>query len=265
MRTGEMLLGMLLLGATGLAGQEGWTRAADDRCDEWNADRERACEMRTRTLPATGTLEVDAGRNGGIAVTAWDGSEVEVVARVRATARTAAGADALLDEVRLLVDGDRLSVRGPRTERREGWHVNWEIRVPRTYDLRLEATNGGLSVADVFGSMDLSTTNGGIRLENPGGDVRGRTVNGGTRVTLEGRSWQGRGLDLQTTNGGIDLRVPEGYSAELETGTTNGSFDIDFPMTVQGRIGRRLETTLGTGGPPLRLTTTNGGVRVRRP
>lgn len=265
MRTGRLLLGLLLAGATGVAGQEGWTRTADDRCDGGSSDRERACEVRTRTLPATGALEVDAGGNGGIEVTGWDGSEVQVVARVRATARSAAGAEALLEEVRLLVDGDRLSVRGPRTERREGWHVNWEIRVPRTYDLRLEAVNGGLSVTDVSGSMDLRTTNGGLGLEDVGGDVRGRTVNGGARVTLQGRSWEGRGLDVETTNGGIDLRVPEGYSADLQTRTTNGSFDLDFPMTLQGRIGRRLETTLGSGGPPLRLITTNGGVRVRRP
>lgn len=265
MRTGGLLLGLLLASATGVVGQEGWTRTTADRCEGGNSDRERACEVRTRTLPATGALEVDAGRNGGIEVTAWDGSGVQVVARVRATARTARGAETLLDEVQLLVDGDRLSVRGPRTERREGWHVNWEVRVPRTYDLRLDATNGGLSVAGVSGSMDLRTTNGGLRLEDVGGDVRGRTVNGGVRMTLGGRSWQGPGLDVETTNGGIDLRVPEGYSADLETATTNGGFELDFPVTLQGRIGRRLETTLGSGGPPLRLTTTNGGVRVGRP
>ena len=57
------------------------------------------------------------------------------------------------------------------------------------------------------------------------------------------------------------------YNAELETGTVNGPMSIDFPMTVtlQGRIGRSLTTTLGSGGPPVRVTTQNGPLTVRRP
>jgi hypothetical protein len=44
----------------------------------------------------------------------------------------------------------------------------------------------------------------------------------------------------------------------------NGGIDVDFPVTVQGRIGREFSTTLGRGGPLLRAATTNGQVRVSR-
>ena len=44
----------------------------------------------------------------------------------------------------------------------------------------------------------------------------------------------------------------------------NGRIDLDFPVTVQGRIGRSLRTVLGDGGPRIRATTTNGAVRVVR-
>ena len=60
------------------------------------------------------------------------------------------------------------------------------------------------------------------------------------------------------------LRVPENYSARLETGTVNGGIDIDFPVTVTGRIGREFSTTLGGGGPLVRAETTNGQVRISR-
>jgi hypothetical protein len=50
----------------------------------------------------------------------------------------------------------------------------------------------------------------------------------------------------------------------LETGTVNGGIDIDFPVTVQGRLGREFSTTLGDGGALVRATTTNGQVRVSR-
>lgn len=114
------------------------------------------------------------------------------------------------------------------------------------------------------GAIEFAAQNGGIHLAGVGGDVRGRTQNGGLSVELTGARWEGRGLDAQTTNGGVTLIVPEGYDAELETGTTNGGFDIDFPVTVQGRIGRSIRTTLGDGGAVVRAITTNGGVRVRR-
>ena len=69
---------------------------------------------------------------------------------------------------------------------------------------------------------------------------------------------------METHNGGVNLTVPSNYSAELETGTVNGGLQIDFPITVSGRISRRLTTTLGAGGPRIRAMTTNGGVTVRR-
>ena len=66
------------------------------------------------------------------------------------------------------------------------------------------------------------------------------------------------------SNGGVRVRIPEGYSARLETGTVNGGIDIDFPVTVRGRIGRQVTTDLGQGGATVRVMTTNGGVVIRR-
>ena len=81
-------------------------------------------------------------------------------------------------------------------------------------------------------------------------------------MELVGDFWDGTGLDVETRNGGVKLEIPEGYSAELETGTVNGRVSIDFPVTVQGQIGRQIRATLGAGGAPVRVRTTNGGVTV---
>jgi hypothetical protein len=77
-------------------------------------------------------------------------------------------------------------------------------------------------------------------------------------------AWKGEGLDLTTSNGSVNLEIPKTYNARLETGTVNGGMNIDFPVTVQGFIGRRITTTLGSGGPRVRTVTTNGGVRIRQ-
>jgi hypothetical protein len=60
------------------------------------------------------------------------------------------------------------------------------------------------------------------------------------------------------------VTLPDGYSAHLETATVNGGMEIDFPVMVQGRIGRRISADLGKGGPTIRVTTTNGGVTIGR-
>jgi DUF4097 and DUF4098 domain-containing protein YvlB len=112
--------------------------------------------------------------------------------------------------------------------------------------------------------VELATTNGGVKLSRMAGDVEGRTTNGGIDVDLDGTGWNGSGLDLQTTNGGVKLMVPAHYNAHLETGTTNGGVKIDFPVTVQGTIGRDFSTDLGSGGATVRVRTSNGGVRITR-
>jgi len=137
--------------------------------------------------------------------------------------------------------------------------------VPRTSDLSLETVNGGIDILDVSGDISFRAVNGGIGLERVSGDVRGGTTNGGIEVALSGGQWEGRGLDVETTNGGIRMLIPEDYRARLETGTVNGGFRIDFPITIQGRITRRRITTdLNGGGPTIRAVTTNGGVVIRR-
>jgi DUF4097 and DUF4098 domain-containing protein YvlB len=138
--------------------------------------------------------------------------------------------------------------------------------VPRRNDLDLSATNGGITIIGVTGNVRFGTTNGGVKLQDLGGRVNGETRNGGLNVVLTGSRWDGDGLDVETSNGGVTLEIPSDYNAELETRTVNGGLNIDFPITVQGELtGRRgLTTTLGSGGPPVRVRTTNGGVRIRR-
>jgi hypothetical protein len=219
------------------------------------------CEVRELTIPATGPLAVDAGSNGSIAVTGEARRDVQVRATVHAWARDDAEAERIASAVNVRSDGV-LRADGPEQRGRSGWSVSYEITSPREIDLSLETNNGSIGVTNVRGDLTLEATNGALSLDSAGGNVRGRTTNGGVDIELTGGTWDGSGLDVETTNGGVRLRVPENYSARLEAETVHGGIDIDIPVTVQGRIGRELSTTLGEGGPLIRVETTNGGVRV---
>jgi putative adhesin len=250
----------------GMEAQAQWTRADVGWCDqEWDGgDAERYCMALEADFSDPGRLSVDGGVNGGVTVEGGSRDVVEVRAKVWANARTVERAEEIANMVQVRMDRGRLSADGPDTRRRESWGVSWEVMVPRSTDLEIETHNGGIDVTDVSGRIEFEALNGGVRLMGVGGDVVGRTTNGGLHIELAGDSWDGEGLDVQTTNGGVTLRVPPDYSAQLETGTVNGGIDIDFPITVQGRIGRRLSATLGEGGPVVRAVTTNGGVRILR-
>ena len=136
--------------------------------------------------------------------------------------------------------------------------------VPRRADLSLETHNGGIAIADVNGRIDFTALNGGVVLKRVGGTVRGSTTNGGLVIELTGDRWDGDSLDVSTTNGGVILSVPENYSANLQTGTVNGSVSVDFPVTVQGRINKQIALNLGSGGAMVKAMTTNGGVHLKR-
>lgn len=234
--------------------------------DRWgDGDREPACEVRDATLRAPATrLIVDGRQNGSVRIHGWDRNEVLVRALIQTWAETRADAQALAKEIRVETGGDRIRADGPSTRRRSGWAVSYEVFVPRKTNIDVETHNGGITAEGVEGRLFLDAVNGGISLRDVAGDVRAETTNGSVSAVLSGTTWRGGGLDLSTTNGSVSLDIPRAYNAELETGTVNGGLNIDFPITVQGTIGRRINTRLGAGGPRLRATTTNGGVRIRQ-
>lgn len=263
-----------------------WEEAREwlERCESdsrrgFLGGRARHCELRDVSLPGLGRLNVGSS-NGSITVEAWDSDDVLVIALVSAQARNLEDARELAREIEIVADGDRVRAEGPRTRGRESWSVGFRVYVPMRTALELRSSNGSLSVSDVAGDMSLGTSNGSIRLlrsegdvearttngriqlEEVSGEIRARTTNGSITVRLAGERFAGRGLDLGTTNGSITVQAPPGFSADLDASTSNGTIRTDFPLLVQGRIGRRIQAPIGEGGPPVRLRTTNGSIRL---
>jgi hypothetical protein len=253
-------LAALLVPLVGIAQQR---TECDDKWWGWRGPNAHVCEVREFTVPTGGKLSVDAGQNGSIRVTGESRRDVQVRATVHAWGYDETEAERIASGVNVRSDGT-LRADGPDQRGRSGWSVDYEVIAPRDIDLTLETHNGSIAVARVRGDLAFQAENGSLNLDGVAGNVRGRTTNGGVAAELSGATWEGAGLDLRTTNGAVRLRVPEDYSARLETGTVNGGIDIDFPVTVTGRIGRQFSTTLGKGGPLVRAQTTNGQVRISR-
>jgi DUF4097 and DUF4098 domain-containing protein YvlB len=278
----SLLLAALLVVAAIPASAQRTTRDRDrrDSDDDWLArcerdsnrssrsryDNYRACDVRVETIESrVRSLRINPGQNGGASVIGWDRSEIEVHSRIQSQARDQRDADDALRDITISTRGGEIRAN-VSNDRDRSTSVMFVVYVPRETNLEIETVNGPVGVDDVVGRMSLSAKNGPISLHSVGGDVRARAQNGPLTVQLEGSRWEGEGLDAETVNGPVHLAVPRDYNAELETGTENGPANIGFPMTVtvQGRLTSRIRTTLGRGGPSVRVVTTNGPLTISR-
>lgn len=235
--------------------------------DSWrNGDKVSVKDLRESTAAATGSLNVDGGRNGGVSVKGENRSDVLVRACVQAWGANDAEAKSIASGIRIETGG---TIKAESSSD-DNWGVSFEILVPRNTSLNLTAHNGGISIKSVDGNIEFNTTNGGVSLADLSGTVKGRTTNGGVNVSLTGNSWKGSGMEVVTTNGGVNLTVPEGYAAQFETGTTNGGFKSDVAaLTVETENERggwqrskRVVASMNGGGAPIKVVTTNGGIRI---
>jgi len=236
------------------------------------------------------TLPLKAGErfsldnvNGSVAVATWKENKVEIKA-VKIARRN----EKDLKEVEILVEEGpgSVSVKAvwPKFPRRVNVNVEFEVLVPEGVVLdEVETTNGGIEISGRFLRIDTGTTNGSVRIEDASGELTASTTNGGVVVSrFEGRikadTTNGNirledvafkdGVSADTTNGSITLALnaPESLNADLKARTTNGSVSVDFPVTLKNmsKSKRRIEATLGQGGPLIDLETTNGSIRITK-
>jgi hypothetical protein len=266
-----LLCGLIASGQTKLDVKEKISEKSSGFCTEngWSSDnKESYRDLREMTVPAGGTLDVDAGRNGGISVKGENRSNILVRACVQAWGSTLDAAKSAVAAVSINTTGG-IRAEGPDES---NYSVSFQILVPRSSDLALKAHNGGISINAVAGNIQFETVNGGVNLADLSGEVKGRTTNGGLNVALAGKSWEGNGMDVQTSNGGVRLQMPENYAANFEAGTVNGGFRSDIPAlnvtnedvkgSGWGSRSRQIKTAINGGGAPIRVATTNGGINI---
>lgn len=124
-------------------------------------------------------------------------------------------------------------------------------------------TNGSIAVGTIAGDIEARTTNGSVEAQTGLGAVVARTTNGDIRARIDSIG-PAAPLEFVTTNGSITVELPASLDAELDASLANGKIDTDFPLTVQGRFSTRaVRATVGDGGPPVKIKTTNGSIRLR--
>lgn len=228
----------------------------------------------TGTLARGQTLEV-RGISGRIHAVAARGSEARVTATkharrddpddvvIKAVEHDGGVTICALYPTRRGGDMECRPHHGQGDTRNSDVEVAFEVEVPAGVTFAGETVNGDVSATNLPGDAAISTVNGDVDV-SAAGVVEATTVNGSVEAEM-GRLPSDRPLSLTTVNGGITLTLPAGAGMQLEATTVNGGVESDFPITISGRMRpNSLRGQVGEGGPRVKLTTVNGGIRVRK-
>ena len=249
--------------AAPLLGRDDGSCTAEHNHGWWN-DSKGFAEARQEQLPNASLNQIDPGQNGSVRVHGWDKSNVLVKACVQTSAPTEDEARQLASQIKITQGAGHIEAKGPHPGGRRGWSVSYEIWMPEQAETKIEAYNGSVSVEQIRGGVRFHTLNGSVKLTDVGGDVAGETTNGSVLVRVAEGSKYRNGLRVATTNGSVRLELPDGFGAQVEASTVNGSIRTGFPITVSGEIGRHLSFTLGDGAAAIEARTTNGSIHIER-
>jgi hypothetical protein len=139
-------------------------------------------------------------------------------------------------------------------------NVTGRVVLPKSVKLDAESTNGNLSVQAIASEVMLQTVNGDVNVDGTRGAVKIGTTNGNITIGVDG---MGNRLSLETTNGDVQVDLPADINAALAIRTVNGELNVSVPITITTKTSKQIIASLGTGGSPIDISTTNGGITLR--
>lgn len=244
----------------------GW-RTVPDR----SAPRPGATEFRRTVAFAAGeTLSLE-NDYGDVSITGWDRDQVEVVARA-ATVERQTDTSArpyrirkVTPEVEILETASGgLLVRTPTFEGAgEAPAIDFEIKAPNSLVLTgLKMSEGGLTIADVYGRIEASIDQGDLSISNFSGTLRATLGIGSADVeALDLR--EGDEIAVTTRRGDVFLRLEPNAGAVVEADAGRGQVTSDFDLGAR-LPARTVKGWIGQGGPSVILRTGEGRIRIIR-
>ena len=134
-------------------------------------------------------------------------------------------------------------------------------------DLLIVTRDGSITLERVSGRIDARTGDGSIRVNGTPAGVMLETRDGSVTVRAERGTEMVDDWSVRTGDGSVVVEVPDGFGAEIDAETRDGSVRTDLAIDGAGdRRGeerRRLHGKLGPGGHVLKVRTNDGSIRLR--
>lgn len=222
-----------------------------------------ATEHRNLKLSGVDVVKVRASEEGGITVKGWDRPSARLTICKCAVAETQAQARHVLGDVKVASTHGEIFATGPEATQKQVWWVHMILRVPRTANLDVSSSNGGIAIRNMNSRITARAKNGGISLAHVTGEQKISTENGG--ISLEKISGK---LEAATTNGPISLKIRDAAVPSLEAKTEEtGEIFCRLTGCFDG-LGTwapdRKTLRLGTSTPTIRLSTGTAMIMIEQ-
>ncbi len=135
---------------------------------------------------------------------------------------------------------------------------------------RIRTCNGGVDVEAIKGNLDVENAFGSVNAAGVGGSISAETSNGNIKASglsySSGEKGKGNGFTLESTFGLIEIALPDPPSFKLTASTTFGSIKSDFDLghINKGMSSQKAKCVLGKGLAEIKLTTSNGGIKIKK-
>jgi hypothetical protein len=254
-----------------------------------------------------GSLDVNL-INGSIKVIGYSGKEVVIEAIAASTQhsggytkeRTKDGNDNLNinlnlnrgDDPKLSEGMKRINTRGSfdivaeeennvvkLTHRLAARNVNFTIKVPQKFNLKLRSLNNKIVVEGVSGEIEANSVNSPIELTNISGSAIAHTTNGSLIATFREVN-NNTPMAFSTLNGRVDVTFPASVKANVKVKSDRGDvfsdFDIDIdkkqPQTTRSAQAGMYRVSIedwvygkiNGGGPEVMMKSMMGSIYIRK-
>ena len=143
-------------------------------------------------------------------------------------------------------------------------------------DLLINTGDGSVTVNHADGRLDIETGDGGVTVTGRNTRVKIHTGDGSITYRAEPESRMAEDWEITTGDGGIIVYLPNGFSAQVDAHTGDGSIrnelqidgldqgvEADKDSEERHEARRTLRGRLGDGGKNLRIRTGDGSIRLR--
>ena len=250
------LLGMLTISAGSCINIGGW----------WpRVEYKKTNKLDTPLAP--GSILALENEVGSITIDGQDVTNCDVTATITVKAPTEEEAKELAEQIKIELeqDGNTLTVKTtkPRKKRRRSISINFKITVPKQTALQISGDVGEILTSNITENIKAQTDVGKISCKEISGDIDLKVDVGKVNVVYSKTASAACNVTIKTDVGSIDITTPPECSAVVQANTDVGSITTDMPLTIKGRVGKKLQGTIGAGEGKLNLKTDVGSIRIR--
>lgn len=241
----------------------------------------------TQRLAYGGTVTIVGAPSGSITVEGWQRNEVDISAEITLSGPTERDLDLLAAVNNFAVDVDANHVRLLTTGAHDKkflksvarnfpkyliglpWKIDYQIKVPASTDLEINAGNGPVKLGGVEGAIRMNALESNTELSLTGGNVFALIQSGTVNVSIATLSWRGLGAEVKVASGSLTVEIPGGFNGDinadvLRLGEVKNAYPNLEPRERNSISARSMRARAGSGGGTLSFTVGDGVILIRQ-